>query len=270
MRRRGYTPQAIRRFWTEAGVARRENNIEYAKLESVLRDDLNQRATRRMAVLRPLKVVITNYPEDKSEMMDLVNNPEDESEGTRQVPFGREIYIEQEDFMEDPPKKFYRLGPGREVRLRNAYWITCQDFVKDDDGNVVELHCTYDPDTYGGSNPPPDEDGNVRKVKGTLHWVPAAEAIDAEVRLYDHLFTVEDPLDVPDDGNWLDNVNPDSLEVLTGCKLEPSLAELKPGVPVQFERIGYFTADPDGTPAAPVFNRTATLRDTWAKVKNAG
>jgi len=267
MRRRGYTPEAIRRFWDEAGVAKRVNNIEFAKLESVLRDDLNKKATRRMAVLDPIKVVITNYPEGEVEYMPAVNNPEDESAGSRDVPFARDLFIERDDFMEDPPKKFFRLGPGREVRLRYAYWITCTDVVKDDAGNIIELHCTYDPQTRGGDSPPPDADGNVRKVKGTLHWVSAGHAVDAEVRLYDHLFVKENPLEVEEGGDWIDNVNPDSLTVVHGAKLEPALAEAAPGEPIQFERLGYFTADRDATPQKPVFNRTATLRDTWAKMQ---
>ncbi len=261
MRRRGYTPGAIRRFWDEAGVAKRVNNIEFAKLESILRDDLNKRSQRRMAVLDPLKVVITNYPEDQVEMMDVANNPEREADGTRPVPFSRELFIERDDFMENPPKKFFRLGPGREVRLRAAYWVRCEEFVKDDAGNVVELRCTYDPETRGGQNPPPDAEGKVRKVKGTLHWVSAAHAANAEVRLYDHLFTRENP----EEGELMDNINPDSLTVKTGCKLEPALADAKPGDPIQFERIGYFTPDLDSTPNSPVFNRTATLKDSWAK-----
>ncbi len=269
MRRRGYTAAAIRRFWEEAGVAKRENNIEFAKLENVLRDDLNRKATRRMAVLDPLKVVITNYPAGQTELMDTPNNPEEPTAGTRGVPFSCELYIEREDFMEEPPKKFFRLGPGREVRLRSAYWITCQEVVKDAAGNVVELRCTYDPQTRGGENPPPDAEGSVRKVKGTLHWVSAAHAIDAEVRLYEHLFTKEDPEDVPDGGNWLDNVNPDSLKVVA-AKLEPALAEALPGEPIQFERLGYFTADPDSRPGKPVFNRTVGLRDSWAKIAGKG
>ncbi len=267
LRRGGVQPQSIRRFWEEAGVAKRENNIEIAKFESIVRDDLNKVAQRRMAVLDPLKVVITNYPEDQVEQMDVVNNPEDESAGTRQVPFSREIYIEHDDFMEDPPRKFFRLCPGREVRLRSAYWVKCEDVIKDDAGNIIELHCTYDPNTRGGNNPPPEADGTQRKVKGTLHWVSAAHAIDAEVRLYDHLFELESPEDVPEGVDWLTNVNADSLQVKTGCKLEPSLANFQPGQPIQFERIGYFTADADGTTTQPVFNRTIGLRDSWAKQK---
>ena len=266
MRRRGYTPEAIRRFWDEAGIAKRVNNIEFAKLENVLRDDLNQRALRAMAVFDPLKVVVTNYPEEQAEEMDAVNNPEDVSAGSRKVPFSRELYIERDDFMEDPPKKFFRLAPGKEVRLRYGYWITCTDVVKDDAGNIVELRCTYDPQTRGGNAPP---DG--RKVKGTLHWVCARHAVDAEVRLYDHLFTAEDPTEAPEGGTWLDNINPDSLKIVTGAKLEPSLADAKPGTPYQFERVGYFCVDRrDAKPRALVFNRTVTLKDTWAKVRRKG
>jgi glutaminyl-tRNA synthetase len=266
MRRRGYTPAAIRRFWDEVGVAKRENNIEFAKLENILRDDLNKVALRRMAVLDPLKVVITNYDDDRTEMMDAPNNPEDDAAGTRQVPFSKVIYIEREDFMEDPPRKFFRLGPGREVRLRCAYWITCREAIKDEAGHITELRCTYDPQTRGGNNPPPDSEGKVRKVKGTLHWVSDAHALDAEVRLYEHLFTKEDP----EDGELLDNVNPQSLKVVRHAKLEPALANAKPGEPIQFERLGYFTADADGAAERPVFNRTIGLRDSWAKIARKG
>jgi glutaminyl-tRNA synthetase len=266
MRRRGYTPEALMRFWSEAGVAKRENNIEFAKLEHCVREDLNRRALRRMAVLDPLKIVITNYPDDRVEEMEAVNNPEDPAAGTRMVPFCRELYIERDDFMEDPPKKFFRLGPGREVRLRSAYWITCQEVIKDAAGNVVELRCTYDPETRGGNSPP---DG--RKVKGTLHWVSARHAIDATVRLYEHLFTVEDPTDVPEGVDWLTNLNSDSLKELAGCKLEPALAEAEPGVACQFERLGYFCLDNvDSKPGAPIFNRAITLKDSWAKVQKKG
>jgi len=269
MRRRGYTPTAIRRFWEEAGVAKRENNIEFAKLESVLREELNKTAERRMAVLDPLKVTITNWPGGPGgdvEHLPSPNNPEDASAGTRDVPFSGELFIEREDFMENPPKKFFRLGPGREVRLRSGYWITCTDVVKDDAGEAVELRCTYDPQTRGGGNPPPDAEGNVRKVKGTLHWVSAAHAVDAEVRLYDHLFAAEDP----EEGDIIDNLNPQSLRVVT-AKVEPSLASVAAGTTVQFERTGYFTADTaHHTPDRPVFNRTVTLKDTWAKQASRG
>jgi len=267
LRRRGYTPEAIKRFWAEAGVAKRENNIEFAKLESVLRYDLNKIAPRRMAVLDPLKVVITNYPDGQTEQMDCVNNPEDPAAGTRKAPFCGEIYIEREDFMEDAPKKFFRLTTGGEVRLRSAYWIRCEEVIKDAAGDITELRCTYDPRTRGGENPP---DG--RKVKGTLHWVSARHAIDAEVRLYEHLFTAEDPTTPPaGSDDWLDNLNPESLKVLTGVKLEPDLADAQPGVAIQFERMGYFCVDNvDSRPGAPVFNRTITLKDTWAKVRKQG
>ncbi len=267
MRRRGYLPGSIMRFWAEAGVAKRENNIEFAKLESVLRDDLNKVAPRRMAVLDPLKVVITNYPAGQVEQMECVNNPEDPTAGTRLVPFSGELYIEREDFMEDPPKKFFRLAPGKEVRLRSAYWIKCEQVIKDEAGNVVELRCTYDPQTRGGNNPP---DG--RKVKGTLHWVSASHAVDAEVRLYEHLFTAEDPTKPPPGSdNWLDNLNPNSLRVMPHAKVEPDLAEASVGVTYQFERMGYFCLDSvDSRPGKPVFNRTVTLKDTWAKIQKKG
>ena len=264
MRRRGYTPEAIRDFIRRIGVTKSEGMVELALLEHCLRQDLNKRVQRRMAVLDPLKVVITNYPEGRVEEMTAINNPEDESAGVRKVPFSREIYIERDDFMEDPPPKFYRLAPGREVRLRYAYFITCTDVVKDSSGNIVELRCTYDPETRGGNAP----DG--RKVRATLHWVSAQHAIDGEVRLYDTLFVKENPNEVEEGGDFLDNLNPDSLVVLTGCKLEPGLAHIKAGDRFQFERKGYFCADPDSTPSWPVFNRTVTLRDTWAKIKGKG
>ena len=264
LRRRGVPPEAIRRFWSEVGVAKRDNNIEVSLLEYCIRDHLNKVAPRVMGVIRPLKVVITNYPEGESEQLEAVNNPEDESAGTRPIPFGRELWIEAEDFMEDPPRRFFRLAPGREVRLRYAYFITCEEVVKDAAGRVVELRCTYDPATRGGDAP----DG--RKVKATLHWVSAAHAVEAEVRLYDRLFRVEDPLDVADGEDWMDNLNPDSLEVLPRCRLEPGLAGSAPGTTVQFERLGYFCADPDSTPERPVFNRTVTLRDAWANIRKRG
>jgi glutaminyl-tRNA synthetase len=260
LRRRGYTPEAIRRFCDEIGVAKRENVVDVGLLEFCVREDLNKRAPRAMAVLRPLKVVLDNYPEDLVEEMDVVNNPEDPSAGTRKVPFSRVLYIEQDDFMLDPPKKFFRLAPGREVRLRNAYLVTCTDVIKDGTGAVVELRCTYDPATRGGDAP----DG--RKVKATLHWVSAAHAADAEVRLYDRLFTSEAP--GAGDADFLAQLNPQSLEVLRQCKLEPALASAEPGARYQFERLGYFCADPDSKPGAPVFNRTVTLKDTWAKIKD--
>ncbi|MBT4671820.1 MAG: glutamine--tRNA ligase/YqeY domain fusion protein [Rhodospirillaceae bacterium] len=257
MRRRGIPAAAIRDFAARIGVSKSNAVQEVAALDACVRDYLNQRAVRRMAVLKPLKVVIENYPEGDGEMLDAINNPNDESAGSRQVPFARELYIEADDFMEEPPKKFFRLGPGREVRLRYAYFITCTDVIKDQAGNVTELRCTYDPETKGGNAP----DG--RKVKATLHWVSAAHAADAEVRLYDHLFAAEEP---GVEGDYLSDLNPDSLEVLTGCKLEPSLADLAPGETVQFERLGYFCRDAD----AGVFNRTLSLRDTWAKAKSKG
>ena len=258
MRRRGYTPGAIRSFMDEVGIAKRDNVMEIAKLESILRVDLNKRAQRRMAVLNPLKVVITNYVENESEELDAVNNPEDETAGTRSIPFSRELYIEQDDFMEDPPKKFFRLAPGREVRLRYAYFITCHDVVKDDKGNIVELHCTYDPATKGGSAP----DG--RKVKATIHWVSANDAVDAEVRLYDRLFSVPNPASAE---SFEDVLNPDSLTVLNACKLEPSLGASAIGEYIQFERLGYFFMDLNSTDERLVFNRTVPLRDSWAKLE---
>jgi glutaminyl-tRNA synthetase len=264
MRRRGYPPTALRRFATEVGVAKRENTIQLAKLEASVREELNRTAPRRMAVLRPLKLVIENYPQGQVERLPAVNNPEDPAAGTREVPFTRELYIEREDFLEDPPKKFFRLAPGREVRLRYAYFVTCTDVVKDASGEVVELRCSYDPATRGGDAP----DG--RKVKGTLHWVSATESIPAEVRLYSTLFGVENPLDVPEGRDFTANLDPSSLEVALGARLEPALADAEPGTRVQFERMGYFCADPDSAPGAPVWNRAVTLRDTWAKVSRAG
>ena len=261
LRRRGYTPESIRRFCELVGVAKRQNVIEIALLEHAIRDDLNARASRVLAVLRPLKVVIENYPEDQVEHLDAVNNPEDPDAGARQVPFSRELYIERDDFMEDPPKKFFRLAPGREVRLRYGYFITCTEVVKDEAGEVVELRCTYDPKTRGGQSP----DG--RKVKGTIHWVSARHAIEAEVRLYEHLFTSERP---DDEDDFLSTLNPDSLEVVADAKVEPCLADARPGERFQFERLGYFAVDPDSGPGSPVFNRTVSLRDTWAKVNKGG
>jgi len=264
MRRRGVPPEAIRRFWREVGVAKRENNVEVSLLEYYMRDHLNKVVPRFMGVLNPLKVVIENYPEGDVEHLEGVNNPEDPSAGTRQIPFGRELWIERDDFMEDPPKKFFRLAPGREVRLRYAYFITCTQVVKDESGQIVEIRCTYDPATKGGDSP----DG--RKVKATLHWVAASTALQAQVRLYDRLFTVENPTDVADDEDWLDNLNPDSLQTLETCYLEPALAELKVGEGCQFERLGYFCVDPDSTSQRLVFNRTVALRDAWSKVKKKG
>ncbi len=263
MRRRGYTPEAIRNFCERIGVAKFNSTIDIALLEHCVREHLNRVAPRVMCVLKPLKVVIDNYPHDLVEEMEAVNNPEDASAGTRKVPFSKEFYIERDDFQEDPPRKFFRLAPGREVRLRYAYLVTCTDVVKDEKtGQIVELHCRYDPATRGGSAP----DG--RKVKATLHWVSARHAADVEVRLYNHLFRTEHPLEVAPGSDFHDNLNPHSLEVLTHCKAEPSLAEASPGGRYQFERLGYFCVDTeDSTPAAPVFNRTVSLRDTWAKIQ---
>lgn len=260
MRRRGYTPGCIRRFWEEAGVAKRENLLEFAKLESFLRDELNKISQRRMAVLDPIKVIITNYPQGQVEMMDVVNNPEDESAGKRQVPFSRELYIERGDYKPNANRKFFRLTEGREVRLRSGYWIKCIEAITDENDNVTELHCTYDPLTKGGSNPPADEEGKVRKVKGTLHWVSVEHALDAQVHLYEHLFTKPKA----EDGDLMENINAESLKTVT-AKIEPSLADFKAGTPIQFERIGYFTPDITATPENLVFNRTATLKDSWAK-----
>jgi glutaminyl-tRNA synthetase len=260
LRRRGYTPESIRDFCSRIGVAKKENVIDVAQLEHSVREDLNRRAPRVMAVLRPIKVVLTNYPEGQVEEVDVINNPEDESAGTRKVPFARELYIERDDFMENPPKKFYRLSPGSEVRLRCAYFIKCTDVIKNDRGDIVELRCSYDPATRGGDSP----DG--RKVKATLHWVSAAHAIPAEVRLYDRLCSVEDPENVPEGKTFLDCLNPDSLEVIRDALVEPSLASAAPGLRVQFERLGYFVVDPDSRPGALVFNRTVSLKDTWAKI----
>jgi len=265
-RRRGFTPEAIAHFADIIGVAKDNSIVDMPLLEMCVREDLNRSAPRVMAVLRPLKVVITNYPEGKVEEFDAVNNPEDASAGTRKVPFSRELWIERDDFMENPPSKFYRLSPGREVRLRYAYFIKCEEVVKDAAGNVVELRCTYDPATRGGETPP---DG--RKVKATLHWVSAGQAIDAEVRLYDTLFTVRDPGSVAEGVDWKATLNPRSLEVVKGAKLEPSLASAGPESRWQFERLGYFCADRrDSKPGALVFNRTVTLRDDWAKIVRAG
>ena len=265
LRRRGYTPESIRNFIERIGVAKRESMIDIALLEHCIREDLNKKAPRVMAVLRPLKVVIDNYPEGQSEELDAINNPEDPSMGTRQVPFSRVLYIEKDDFMENPPKKFYRLAPGREVRLRYAYFITCVDVVKDPDtGDIIELHCTYDPETKGGDAP----DG--RKVKATLHWVSAEHAIKAKVRLYDNLFTREDPMDVGEGGDFTDSLNPNSLEELTSCRLEPCLKDAEKGTGYQFERLGYFCADQeDHAPESPVFNRTVTLKDTWGRMQKS-
>ena len=263
LRRRGYTPESIRNFCERIGVAKRNSVVDVAMLEHYVRDDLNKRAPRVMAVLHPLRVVIDNYPPDRVEQLEAVNNPEDPGAGTRQLPFSRVVYIERDDFREDPPRKFFRLAPGREVRLRYAYIIKCVEVVKDDAGNIVELRCTYDPETRSGGS------AESRKVKATLHWVSAAHAIPAEVRLYDSLFTRPDPDAVEDGRSYTDFLNPDSLEVLTACQLEPGLAEAEVGSRYQFERLGYFCVDPDSTEGAPVFNRTVTLRDTWAKIQKA-
>jgi len=263
IRRRGYTPEAIRNFCGAIGVSKTNGVIELAMLEHFVREDLNKRAARVMAVLRPLKVVIDNYPENQVEEMEAVNNPEDSSAGTRKIPFSRVLYIEQDDFREVPPKQYFRLSPGREVRLRYGYFVTCTSVVKDEKtGEVVEVHCTYDPATRGGNSPP---DG--RKVKATIHWVSAAHAIDAEVRNYETLFSKEDPNQTEAGQDFTANLNPQSLEVLSHCKLEPSLADAAVGSRYQFERLGYFCVDPDSKPGKPVFNRTVALKDTWAKIE---
>ena len=262
LRRRGYTPESIRNFCERIGAAKRGSIVDMALLEYCIREDLNKKAQRVMAVLRPLRVVIVNYPEDKIEELDAVNNPEDLAMGTRKIPFSRVLYIERDDFREDPPKQFFRLTPGREVRLRYAYYITCVNAVKDEKtGEVVELHCTYDPKTRGGDSP----DG--RKVKATLHWVSAIHAIEAEVRLYEHLFLKADLNDMEEGKDFKSNINPNSLEVLRSCYIEPSLAGAAAGSRYQFERMGYFCVDPDSSDKKPVFNRTVTLRDTWAKIE---
>ena len=264
LRRRGYTPEALRDFCDRIGVAKRDNTVDIALLEYTLRDHLNKRSLRVMGVLDPLKVVITNYPEGKSEDVVSVNNPEDMSMGERKIKFSRTVYIEKDDFREVPLPKFYRLSPGREVRLKDAFYITCNEVIKDEaTGEIIELRCTYDPETYGGTS----TDG--RKVRGTSHWVSAAHAVDAEVRIYDHLFSTEDPDDVPDGGVFTDNLNPESLVVMKGCKLEQGLRKAKPGERFQFLRMGYFVVDSDSTPEAPVFNRTVALRDTWARMDQA-
>jgi glutaminyl-tRNA synthetase len=261
IRRRGYTPEAIRNFCASIGVSKTTGSIELAMLEHFVREDLNKRAPRVMAVLRPLKVVIDNYPEYQVDEMDAVNNPEDESAGSRKIPFARVLYIEQDDFREVPPPKYFRLSPGREVRLRYGYFVTCTSVVKNDKGEVIEVHCTYDPASKGGNSP----DG--RKVKSTIHWVSAAHAADAEVRIYENLFTKENPSDVELGKDVLDNLNPNSLEIISDAKLEPSLASAAPGTRYQFERLGYFCADPDSKPGKPVFNRTVALKDAWARVE---
>ena len=271
-RRRGYTPESIRNFCEDIGVAKRDNVIDYVRLENSLRDHLNKVAPRRMAVLNPVKLVSDNYPEEQTEMLTAVNNPENEADGTRQVPFCRELYIEREDFMEEAPKKYFRLSLGREVRLRYAYFVTAQSVEKDAEGNITCIHCTYDPATRGGDAP----DG--RKVKGTLHWVSARHAVNAEVRMFDRLFATETPDEAPEGKTFLDNLNPNSLQVLQNCKLEPSLADarmvvneqgIEEPMRFQFERMGYFCTDRDGSPDHLVFNRSCSLKDTWAKISNA-
>ena len=260
LRRRGYTPESLKIFAEKVGVAKRDNVIDVALLEHSIREDLNKRAPRVMAVLDPVKVVITNYPEDKSEMLTLENNPEDPESGSREVPFSREVYIERNDFMQDPPKKFFRLGPGREVRLKGAYIVKCEDYKLDENtGEIKEIYCTYDPETRSGA------EGSQRKVKGTLHWVSATHAIDARVRMFDRLFNAENPTDVPDGEDFKQNLNPDSLQTLEGCKLEPGLKDVKPGDKFQFQRMGYFCVDKESGAEQLIFNRTVPLRDSWSK-----
>lgn len=262
MRRRGYTSAAIRYFADRIGVAKRESTVDVALLEFSVREDLNKIAPRFMGVMNPLKVVIDNYPENQVEELEAINNPEDESAGIRKIPFSKVIYIEKTDFMEDPPKKFFRLAPGREVRLRYAYFVTCTDVVKNESGEIIEVHCTYDPATRGGDSP----DG--RKVRGTIHWVSAKHVLPAEVRLYDRLFTIPNPSGDKEGRDYKEFINPESLKVLTNCLVEPNLTNAKPGLRFQFERLGYFCVDPDTTNDNLVFNRTVTLRDTWAKIAN--
>ncbi len=264
LRRRGFSPEGVRNFCRIIGINKFNSTVDVALLEHCIREDLNKTSPRVMAVLRPLKVVLTNYPDGQVEWLDAVNNPEDPSAGTRKVPFSKTLYIEREDFMEEPPKKFFRLSPGKEVRLRYAYFIKCENVIKDANGDIVELHCTYDPATRGGDCP----DG--RKVKATLHWVSAANAIDAEVRLYDHLFTKENPEDTEQEQDFTANLNPDSMQVLAGCKVEPALKDTRPFDRWQFERMGYFCTDPDSKPDRLVFNRTLTLKDAWAKIQQKG
>jgi glutaminyl-tRNA synthetase len=261
MRRRGYRPEAIRAFLETVGIAKTDSIVEIELLEHTIRQDLNKYSPRVMGILDPLKVIITNYPAESVEELEAVNNPEDETAGTRTVPFSREIYIEREDFHENPPSKYYRLGPGREVRLRYGYFIKCVDYIKDPEGRVSEVHCTYDPDTKGGYAP----DG--RRVKGTLHWVSVPHAIDAEVRLYDRLFLKDNPMDFGEGEDFTDFINPNSMEVLNSCKVEPSLAGAIAGDKFQFERQGYFCVDPDTTEGSLIFNRTIDLRDTWARIQ---
>ena len=260
-RRKGYTAESIRNFCARVGVTKANSLTEIALLEQSIREHLNKIALRRFAVLNPIKVVIENYPEGTSEERDAINNPEDPDAGTRKIKFGREIYIDRDDFMEDPPKKFFRLAPGREVRLRYAYFLTCQKVIKDDQGEITELRCTYDPETSGGKAP----DG--RKVKATLHWVSAEEAVDAEIRLYEHLLTVENPAEIDSGQDWLEFINPESKKVLSHCKVERSLLNSKTGEGFQFERMGYFSVDQDSRDNQLVFNRTVSLKDEWAKIK---
>ncbi|MCH2201808.1 MAG: glutamine--tRNA ligase/YqeY domain fusion protein [Fuerstiella sp.] len=261
LRRRGYTPASIRNLCTHVGVTKHNATADMVLLENSVREDLNRTAERRMAVLNPIRVVITNYPDGSEEEIQAVNNPEDDTAGTRAVPFSRELWLERDDFMEDPPKKFFRLAPGREVRLRYAYFIRCHEVIRDANGNIIELHCTYDPETQGGNAP----DG--RKVKATLHWVSAPHAVEAEVRIYDHLFATEDPNNVDESEDWKSNLNPDSRHVIPNAKLEPSLGKARVGDRYQFERLGYFCVDPDSTDEQLVYNRTVTLRDSWARRK---
>jgi glutaminyl-tRNA synthetase len=264
-RRRGYTPESMRTFCEKIGVSKKDSIIDVALLEWSIREDLNAHAPRAMAVLNPLKVIITNYPENRTEELPALNNPEDEAAGTRMVPFSREIYIEQDDFREVPPPKYHRLSPGKEVRLRAAYIIKCEKVMKDGAGNITELRCTYDPDTKSGAP------AANRKVKGTIHWVSAPHAVNAEVRLYDRLFVKENPNEGAESENFLMNLNPESLKTLTHCKLEPMLVNAAPGARFQFERVGYFCADmKDSAPGSPVFNRVVTLKDTWAKIEQKG
>ncbi|MEQ8762279.1 MAG: glutamine--tRNA ligase/YqeY domain fusion protein [Planctomycetota bacterium] len=264
LRRRGYTPEAVRAFCRRVGITKNNSVTDVALLEHTLREDLNKTSSRVMAVLRPLKVVIENYPDGQVEQLEAVNNPEDPSAGTRQIPFSKVLFIERDDFMEDPPKKFFRLAPGREVRLRYAYFITCQEVIKDDQGEVVELRCTYDPATRGGDSP----DG--RKVKATLHWVTEAESLKTEVRLYERLFDVESPSDESDGKSWMDHLNPDSLEIVSDARVEPSVQDAEPGTRFQFERLGYFCVDRDSSSSGLVFNRTVTLKDAWTKLQKKG
>ena len=263
LKRRGYTPESIVDFCDRIGIAKANSIVDIKLLEHCIRQDLNESAPRVMAVLEPVKVVIDNYPEDQVESFEVPNHPQKPEMGTREVPFSREIYIEREDFMEDPPRKYYRLSPGREVRLMGAYYVTCVDVIKDADGNVVELHCTYDPESRGGTTP----DG--RKVRGTIHWVSAAHALDAEVRMYDYLFTKEDPGDFEEGEDFMANLSPDSLAILADAKVEPSLAEMQPGERYQFMRKGYFCTDPDTAEGKLVFNQTVSLRDSWARMQKA-